>query len=68
MPAKTFPPTPGTALQQKIYLEKSLGNSLIVHLQQQMGTFQASMLEAFHSVRDELTSEKACGGGSDLCF
>ena len=48
-PAKTVPPTPGTALQQKIEanLEKSLGNSLNIHLQQQMGSFQASMLEAF---------------------
>ena len=48
-PAKTIPPTPGTALQNKIQknLEKSLGDSLNIHLQQQMGTFQASMLEAF---------------------
>ena len=59
-PAKTVPPTPGTALQQKIEtnLEKSLGNSLNIHLQQQMGSFQASMLEAFQSFRDELTSKK----------
>ena len=59
-PAKTVPPTPGTALQQKIEtnLEKSLGNSLNIHLQQQMGSFQASMLEAFQSLRDELTSKK----------
>ena len=43
-PAKTVPPTPGTALPQKIEtnLEKSLGNSLNIHLQQQMGSFQAS--------------------------
>ena len=49
MPAKTVPPTPGTALQQKIEsnLEKSLGNSLNIYLQQQMGSFQASMPEAF---------------------
>ena len=35
-PAKTVPPTPGTALQHKIEtnLEKSLGNSLNIHLQQ----------------------------------
>ena len=41
-PAKTVPPTPGTALQQKIEsnLEKSLGNTLNIHLQQQMGSFQ----------------------------
>ena len=59
-PAKTVPPTPGTALQHKIEtnLEKSLGNSLNIHLQQQMGSFQASMLEAFQSLREELTSEK----------
>ena len=51
-PAKSVPPTPGTALQQKIEtnLEKSLGNSLNIHLQQQMGSFQASMLEAFQSL------------------
>ena len=48
-PAKSVPPTPGTALQQKIQtnIEKSLGDSLNIHLQQQMGSFQASMLEAF---------------------
>ena len=51
-PEKTVPPTPGTALQQKIEsnLEKSLGNTLNIHLQQQMGSFQASMLEAFQSL------------------
>ena len=59
-PAKAVPPTPGTALQQKIEsnLEKSLGNTLNLHLQQQMGSFQASMLEAFQSLRDELSSKK----------
>ena len=59
-PAKSVPPTPGTALQQKIEtdLEKSLGNSLNIHLQQQMGAFQASMLEAFQSLREELTAKK----------
>ena len=43
-PAKTVPPTPGTALQQKIEsnLEKSLGKTLDIHLQQQIGSFQAS--------------------------
>ena len=53
-PAKSVPPTPGTALQHKIEtnLEKSLGNSLNIHLQQQMGSFQASMLEAFQSLRE----------------
>ena len=60
LPAKTVPPTSGTALQQKIEakLEKSLGDSLDIHLQQQMGSFQASMLEAFQSLREELTSKK----------
>ena len=59
-PAKSVPPTPGTALQHKIEtnLEKSLGNSLNIHLQQQMGSFQASMLEAFQSLREELTAKK----------
>ena len=59
-PAQTVPPTPGTALQQKIEtnVEKSLGNSLNIHLQQQMGSFQASMLEAFQSLREELTANK----------
>ena len=58
--AKTVPPTPGTALQQKIEsnLEKSLGNTLNIHLQQQMGSFEASMLEAFQSIRKELTTKK----------
>ena len=51
-PAKTVPPTPGTALQQKIEsnLEKPLGNTLNIHLPQQMGSSQASMLEAFQSL------------------
>ena len=59
-PAKTVPPTPGTALQQKIEskLEKSLGNTLSIHLQQQMESFLASMLEAFQSLQDELTAKK----------
>ena len=59
-PAKSVPPTPGTALQNKIQknLEKSLGDSLNIHIQQQMGSFQASMLEAFQSLREELTTKK----------
>ena len=59
-PTKTVPPTLGTALQQKIEtnLEKSLGKTLDIHLQQQIGSFQASMLEAFQSFRDELTTKK----------
>ena len=69
-PAKTVPPSPGTTLQHKIQanLEKSLSDSLNIHLQQQMGSFQASMLEAFQSLRDELTSKKTSRGGSDLGF
>ena len=37
-PAKTVPPSPGTALQQKIEsnLEKSLGSQFNIQLQQQM--------------------------------
>ena len=63
-PAKTVPPTPDNALQQKIEakLEKSLGDSRNIHLQQQMGSFQASMLEAFQSLRDELTTKKQVEG------
>ena len=59
-PAKTVPPTPGTALQQKIEtnLEKSLGNSLNIHSQQQMGSFQASMLEAFREEVDQISASK----------
>ena len=59
-PAKAVPPTPGTVLQNKIQrnIEKSLGDSLNIHLQQQMGSFQASMLEAFQSLREELTTKK----------
>ena len=45
---QTVPPTPGTALQNKIEsrLEKSLGSQFNIQLQQ-MGAFQTSMLEAF---------------------
>ena len=48
-----IPPTPGTALQNKIEsrLEKSLGSSLNIQLKQEMGVFQASMLEAMKSQR-----------------
>ena len=40
-PAKFVPPTPGTALQQKIEskLEKSLGSQINIQLQQEMGGF-----------------------------
>ena len=46
------------ATKNETNLEKSLGNSLNIHLQQQMGSFQASMLEAFLSLREELTAKK----------
>ena len=38
---------------------KSLGDSLNIHIQQQMGSFQASMLEAFQSLREELAVKKS---------
>ena len=49
---QTLPPTPGTALQNKIEsrLEKFLGAHFNIQLQQQMGVFQASMLEAMKSL------------------
>ena len=51
-PAKTVPPTPGTALQEKVEskLEKSLGSHFNIQLQQQMSVFQASMLEEMKSL------------------
>ena len=57
-PAKTISPTPGTALEQKIEskLEKFLGTQIKIQLQQQMEGFQASMLEAMKSLRDEFQS------------
>ena len=57
---QTVPPTPGTALQNKIEsrLEKSLGALFNIQLQQQMGVFQVSMLEAMKSLRDEMHSMK----------
>ena len=57
---QTVPPTPGTALQNKIEskLEKSLGNQFNILLQQQMGVFQASMLEVMKSLREEIRSMK----------
>ena len=59
-PAKPVPPTPGIALQQKIEskLETSLGSHLSIQLQQQMGAFQFSMLEAMQSLRDDFQSFK----------
>ena len=57
---QTVPPTPGTALQHKIEskLEKSLGIQFNIQLEQQMGVFQASMLEAMKSLREEMQSMK----------
>ena len=54
------PPSPGTALQNKIEsrLEKSLGSQFNIQLQQQMGFFQASMLEAMKSLTHEMHSMK----------
>ena len=57
---QTVPPTPGTALQNKIEsrLEKSLGNQFNIQLQQQMSVFQVSVLEAIMTLRDEMQSMK----------
>ena len=57
---QTVPLTPGTALQNKIEsrLEKSLGSQFNIPLQQQMGVFQASMLDAMKSLRDNMHSMK----------
>ena len=54
-PAKTVPPTPGTALQQKLEtkLEKSLGSLLDIQLDQKMGAFQANILEVMKSLRKD---------------
>ena len=56
----TVPPTPGTALQNKIEsrLGKSLGSTFNIQLKQEMGVFRASMLEAMKSLRDEMLSFK----------
>ena len=42
---QTVPPTPGTALQNKMEsrLEKSLGSTFNIQLKQEMGVFQASI-------------------------
>ena len=57
---QTVPPTPSTALQNKIEskVEKSLGNQFNIQLQQQMGVFQVSMLEAMKSLREQMQSMK----------
>ena len=53
---QTVPPTPSIALQNKIEsrLEKSLGSTLNIQLKQEMGVFQASMLEVMKSLRDKM--------------
>ena len=53
---QNVPPTPGTVLQNKIEnrLEKSLGTTFNIQLKQEMGLFQASMLDAMKSLRDEM--------------
>ena len=54
-PARTVPPMPGTALQQKLEsrLEKSLGSRIDMQIDQKMGSFQANMLEAIKSLRED---------------
>ena len=73
---QTVPPTPGTVLvlQDKIEsrLEKSPGNTFNIQLKQEMGGFQASMLEAMKSRRDEMISIKkasqvGCSSDIRLC-
>ena len=57
---RNVPPSPGTALQNKIEnrLQKSLGNTFNIQLKQEMGLFQASMLDAMKSLRDEMLALK----------
>ena len=52
-PARTVPPIPGTALQQKLEtrLEKSLGSCIDIQIDQKIGSFQANMLEAMKSLQ-----------------
>ena len=73
-PAKSVPPTPGTALQQKIEskLEQSLGSRLDIQLEQKMGIFQTNMLEAMKSLQEDISKvypkDFSSGGGSDPRF
>ena len=72
-PAKTVPPTPGTALQQKLEtkLEKSVGSWLDIQLDQKVDAFQANILEAMKSLREDFQkslSKTSSGGRSDLRF
>ena len=57
---QNVPRTPGTALQNKIEnnLQKSLGTTFNIQLKQEMGVFQASMLDAMKSLRDEMLALK----------
>ena len=54
-PARTVMPTPGTALQLKVQanLEKSLSSRFDIQMDQKMGAFQASMLEAFNNLHED---------------
>ena len=64
---RNVPPTPGTALQNKIEnrLEKSLGNTFNIQLKQEMGLFQSSMLDAMKSLRDEMLALQNKESGVD---
>ena len=64
---RNVPPTPGTALQNKIEnrLEKSLGNMFNIQLKQEMGLFQAPMLDAMKSLRDEMLALQNKESGVD---
>ena len=59
-PAHIVPPTPGTALQQKLEtrLEKSLRCRIDIQIYQKMGSFQANMLEAMKSLRVDFQKSK----------
>ena len=53
-PAHTVPPTPGMALELKVQSNlESLGSRFDIQIDQKMGAFQASMLEAFNSLRED---------------
>ena len=54
-PAKTVPPIPGTALQQKLEtkLKKSFRSQLDIQLDQKMGAFQANILEVMKSLWED---------------
>ena len=64
---RNVPPTPGTALQNKIEnrSEKSLGNTFNIQLKQEMGLFQASILDAMKSLRDEMLALQNKESGVD---